>query len=307
MNTLRSRFIGYCLAAAWLTPTVAFADIVQEVTIQDEYWGGLVTSSDSSWKLGAIPSATDILANAGYSVDKMDVTRTDTSLKVVIAGDYFKNTSDRFAGDLFLSSTGWHPVDNGTDAANGGAPTYSTDNLASAGGTVWDYVLHIDGLNLSDPSTLVNQTGSTLPSGTISLYKVDGGGSIIKPEDIKYEALDPYTGLPTGEGMTVQGNEGYRQDQAVSYIPVNNQPVLGIGEWTLDPDGTLTFTLTDLNGNTLDDYGLGLYSDLGLHWTMSCANDIIEGQVNAVPEPATMVLFGLGLSGLAAYRLRRKK
>ncbi len=48
---------------------------------------------------------------------------------------------------------------------------------------------------------------------------------------------------------------------------------------------------------------------LSAHWTMSCGNDAIEGSADVapVPEPATMLLFGTGLAGLAGLRSRKKK
>lgn len=48
-------------------------------------------------------------------------------------------------------------------------------------------------------------------------------------------------------------------------------------------------------------------TEFGLHWGMSCGNDVIEGTAAApVPEPATMLLFGTGLTGLAAMRRKKK-
>ena len=50
-------------------------------------------------------------------------------------------------------------------------------------------------------------------------------------------------------------------------------------------------------------------SDVWIHWSMACGNDYLnmKGDVNpyVVPEPASMILFGSGLLGLAG--LRRKK
>lgn len=48
--------------------------------------------------------------------------------------------------------------------------------------------------------------------------------------------------------------------------------------------------------------------DLGLHWTMLCANDVVEGSIpgNPVPEPGTLTLFAVGTLGLAAAGRRRR-
>ena len=76
----------------------------------------------------------------------------------------------------------------------------------------------------------------------------------------------------------------------------------------------LVYSPTAINGHyvieasfLLADLGLTPSDILGIHWTMGCGNDVLnlEADVNPVPEPATMLLLGAGLIGLAG--LGRKK
>lgn len=44
-----------------------------------------------------------------------------------------------------------------------------------------------------------------------------------------------------------------------------------------------------------------------IHWTQTCGNDVIELETPVIPEPVTMVLFGLGGIGLGFLKRRKTK
>jgi hypothetical protein len=98
-------------------------------------------------------------------------------------------------------------------------------------------------------------------------------------------------------GMSnVGGNysgSNFRNNQAVEFFP-GAGPVAA-ANWTVGA-GKVTF---DIHDNGL------LGNDFAFSWAMTCANDVIQGQV-AVPEPATWALMILGF-GSVGTALRRRK
>ncbi len=149
-------------------------------------------------------------------------------------------------------------------------------------------------------------------------------------------AIDIFDIANTGTTSLYQVNGNTNPIQNVSGSYYGNNTVRNmIGAFEIDPAGTANGGAQSLgsvefaksfaagyetdfgglkyaNGDTyvwefkIDKSLLGDFSSLDFQIALGCGNDFMRETYDAIPEPATVLLFSLGLAGAGLYRRRRK-
>ena len=283
MHRIRSLVVGVVtgVASVLACSSVALADV--SVTVMDNYYGGLDTYNNPGDSIGGgifnIDSATFTRSSDGKTLTAV--------INTAFAG--FANTDAGVGyGSLFITRGlgAWNPTPGGTNFSN---DTYTTGE--------WKYAL-----------SMPTKPGTGNQSGVGSLYATGNGALNTLTPGFGTIVSSNVNGNPVTAPFS--GNPGFyfREDQAVQFNPAASiANPLGISDtWNVNQSAhTITFTVVD-NGL--------LGNDFAFAWAMTCANDVIQGQVHLpvlsntapVPEASTWAMMIIGFMGIGFAAYRRK-
>jgi PEP-CTERM motif len=278
------RFSGALLVL--VAQAVCFPALAGPVTVNvtDNYYGGLNTYNNPNDSIG-----NGIFNISSASFTKSTDGKTLTAVINTAFAGYAGTDANTGYGALFITPGKgvWNPVGTAADH-------YPTDVYATG---EWKYAL-----------TMTALPGTGNQSGTGGLYQTGGGALDTLVNGFGTIVASNVNGNPVS--APAAGNPGFyfRQGQAVQFNPDTSlahpaTPLL-TETWSVNQAAhTVTFVVTD-NGL--------LGNDFAFAWAMTCANDVIQGQVDfpsgtgSVPEPSTWAMMILGFCGVGFMAYRRK-
>ncbi len=186
-----------------------------------------------------------------------------TSLSLVGGYNFVTGCEGYMSGDIFIDVNG-DAVYGGSGNSNGDDENREVDNSYG-----YDYVLDLDWTDLTDLTYDVYAIGSDARVLT-AWYPQNQGSS-------PWRYASGGTEIPNAGG-TIGYFTGLTDDQTGFKGGSHNKLVVDLG-FLLNGNNSVNFTA---------------------HYTMGCGNDNIMGQGTIPnPEPATLLLFGCGLIGIA--------
>jgi len=262
-----------------LTTTLALAILgasgtlaAAPIIVSDNYVGADANSAFNSTYYGDVVGDDDKFDISSMVVDQAG-TQFDFTINTQFAGK---------SGNLYHNLTqgetgiGYGDLFLANNWAPEGSSPYIQDDATN--GTDWTW-----GLRLSNR---YNNDG-----GEVSLFRLQGSNL-----DTSILSDNLMSGGDWRRGQEVLIDDGANAADYVTYFGSVGSWALGTGQLNINAD----LSQSDLlNGDTL-----------AFHWGMTCANDVIEGEVDLakkVPEPGTIGLTALALVGMLLMRRRSPK
>jgi len=302
------------LLSLWLPPAATQAMVTWEpIGSGRGYFGGNGSAQGG-----------DIVGDVtGFDILKLEMTQTGTELNVSILtnfseGELLNDTdvSKIVFGDLIITAgtDPWHPDPTG-DPVNF---SYDTASSTNPGHTQWSFVVRTPHPGALTPGDVVTGAGAIYSVTNADLLNSNDAAAL--QDGVRRD--NQYIALADGQGT----DTGKTAEVTISSVPVQNpnpasdpdfpgDPVGYPGSCDSNPDncnyviGTLLnykISLADIDLPGLDFANM----EVAVRWTMTCANDIVEGSLqlaDVVPEPATPALLLVGAAALArSSRLRKR-
>ena len=225
----------------------------------------------------------------------------------------------------FWANDGWtditnNPNEDGQVGPGGGGQQFDAEFLYfQQQGSILSIGLQA-GFDLIDGHQPYNVNPYDYYAGDLAL-SFDGGtttyeygvdfGLLTKDYDLDLVDMGSGTGIDSAGFYSVSSwnNDVYGGHSIASPFAIDGGALLSSLSDNSSGTGTVGGRTTYWRTVSFDIGGLGLGSDLDVHWTMNCGNDFIRGSttLSSVPEPSILGLMMLSLFGMGWANRRRKR